>query len=264
MGPRELLVSERPLFLVVLTLAAHAGYYTFVIGGDHFEFRVYAHLIPLAFVSCAWAAAWCSPRRPVALAAVGLFLAASWPIPWTHLAMTRQLRTREETYRMVAKVAPEVPLIIRPLAHEWDALEAWLIARHVGMRHQEHLVFAEMLSAAFPPRTLGEQIDFTQRPVLSDHSVGVLSWAFPNVAVIDLLGLNDRVIAHNPVSEGHERMMAHDRSPPAGYVECFRPNVFLVQGRLEVRPRTLTDAEIVACERKYWDEVKSVTSGGTW
>src|SRR5215510_11291258 len=33
--------------IVVAALGLHFLYYTFIVGGDHFEYRVYNHLIPL-------------------------------------------------------------------------------------------------------------------------------------------------------------------------------------------------------------------------
>jgi arabinofuranosyltransferase len=48
--------------------------------------------------------------------------------------------------------------------------------------------------------------------------------------------------------------MAHDRGPPPGYFECFRPNVFVSRKRgfsLRPRARELTNAEIRACEEKF-------------
>ena len=70
--------------------------------------------------------------------------------------------------------------------------------------------------------------------------VGAAAWALPNVAIIDEFGLNDRVIARNPVPEAvararqRVRVMAHERTPPRGYIQCFLPNVvqpYLVSGR---------------------------------
>jgi arabinofuranosyltransferase len=48
--------------------------------------------------------------------------------------------------------------------------------------------------------------------------------------------------------------MAHDRWPPPGYLECFRPNAAVRAGRLQVSPRQtpLTDVEIRACEERAW------------
>jgi arabinofuranosyltransferase len=48
--------------------------------------------------------------------------------------------------------------------------------------------------------------------------------------------------------------MAHDRKPPAGYVACFRPNLFVTpEGVLTVgrRATALGDAEIRACEARF-------------
>ena len=64
-------------------------------------------------------------------------------------------------------------------------------------------------------------------------SVGVVGWVFPNAHVIDPLGLNDYVVARSPLAVGAPRAMAHDRRPPPGYLDAFRPGlrigaVFLV------------------------------------
>ena len=69
--------------------------------------------------------------------------------------------------------------------------------------------------------------------------------------IIDLLGLNDFVIARNPVDASRFRGMAHERRAPEGYAECFRPNVFLAPGggvRLVPREEPLTAAAIRECE----------------
>ena len=52
---------------VVATLLVHFSYYTFVIGGDHFEWRVYCHLILLVFVSLVWLLDKAGTRAVVAL-----------------------------------------------------------------------------------------------------------------------------------------------------------------------------------------------------
>jgi hypothetical protein len=52
--------------------------------------------------------------------------------------------------------------------------------------------------------------------------VGVPGWVYPRTAIIDEFGLNDYVIARNEVSILSDRIMAHDRVPPIGYLESFR------------------------------------------
>jgi arabinofuranosyltransferase len=85
-------------------------------------------------------------------------------------------------------------------------------------------------------------------------SVGMGGWVLPNVAIIDRFGLNDRVVARTPPDSSLQRLMAHERRPPAGYVECFRPNVTVRAGSLHVESREepLTDEDIERCERTAW------------
>ena len=92
--------------------------------------------------------------------------------------------------------------------------------------------------------------------MLAYHTIGVPGWVLPNVAILDWFGLNDAVIAHAKPTRttSEERQMAHDRGPPEGYIECFRPNVFVrTNGKLGVRPRArdLTADEIRACEERF-------------
>ena len=61
------------------------------------------------------------------------------------------------------------------------------------------------------------------------------------------------------VELGNQRHMAHERTPPAGYLEALRPNVRLVGERFVVEPGTtpLTDAEIVQVEAEYRAKVRA-------
>ena len=86
------------------------------------------------------------------------------------------------------------------------------------------------------------------------QSVGVPGWVFPHVAIMDMLGLSDWVVARSEVTVPNEsRMMAHDRIPPGGYLDCFKPNVLLVEREASVtyRKRPLEDVTIQNCERYY-------------
>jgi arabinofuranosyltransferase len=239
-----------------LVVIGHVAYYTLIIGGDHFEYRVYSYLVPLLFVSGAWCAAHLFRRPVFAFAAVGMFVLASLPIGWVHWEQTHELRTRRETHILKRPIAEVFPAPLRPIVREWDALQAWLIVHHVGMRHQEHKVFHEWLLETLPSREDGSQISWRDRPVLAWDTVGVMGWVLPNVAIIDRFGLNDRVIARSPPrsTSNENRLMAHDRSAPPGYLNCFRPNVRFRGGRAVVIPRErpLGDDEIHACESRDW------------
>jgi arabinofuranosyltransferase len=240
--------------VAVAVLLAHFGYYTFAIGGDHFEYRVYSHLVPLLFVSAAWLLAQARVPRGAGVALLAAFVALSWPIPWAHHLATRDLETRAETHKLVVPVAPRLLPPLRWLASPFDDLQAWLIPRHVGMRHREHAVFHDRLVESLPTRSEGSQIGWDQRAVLLAGNVGVIGWAFPDVAIIDVLGLNDYVVARTPVPSGEEREMAHDRLARPDYLACYRPNLTIQLPRrytLRERPTPLTDADIAACERTW-------------
>jgi arabinofuranosyltransferase len=258
-------LERSPPVITVAIVVAHFGYYTFRVGGDHFEYRVYSHLILLLFVSAVWLLSWivrCWPgpkplRSRVVFAAMLFLIVSSWPIPWSHWAQTHNRSTRAETFPLIQPLAPSFPGWARPIIARWDDWQAWLIGHSVGKRHQEHKVFSEFQRNLLPARGQSKlRLEGQGRAVAAGEAVGVLGWVLRDVAIIDVLGLNDHVVARNPETRRREdrgRHMAHDRKPPDGYVECFRPNV-VVRAILYARPRSepLTDAEIIACEAQPW------------
>ena len=276
-GRWNALVQKLPEVITIAVVVAHFGYYTFRIGGDHFEYRVYSHLVLLLFVSTVWLLGWlvrCLPDEGqwgfrVAFGVMLLFIVSSYPIPWSHFAQTRHLEGRRRTLRLVQPLSPSFPSVLRPIVGPWDQLQAWLINHSVCTRHQEHKVFSSSQRSWLPERGESKlKLDGQGQAVVVEPLVGVVGWVLPDVAVIDALGLNDYVIARNPdlrkVEErigydperaGYGRQMAHDRQPPDGYLECFRPNVvvFTRAGLYsKARSEPLTEAEIIACESKKW------------
>jgi len=267
----RLLIGRLPPVITVGTVAAHFGYYTFDIGGDHFEYRVYSHLVLLLFVSAVWLLGQLANNLPatrplrawMASGILLLFIACAQPIPWTHWAKTHDIESRRETFRLTQPVAPSLPTWIRPVVERWDGWQEWLIAHSVCMRHQEHKVFGISQLDLLPERGEMDLRSYSRgEPVIAFGLVGVLGWVFPDVAIIDTLGLNDHVVARNTelrvtrqarAKEG--RQMAHDRQPPPGYVACFRPNFRLsLRSGIFPSPRTqpLTKDDIVACEDRFW------------
>jgi len=254
-------VARRPgvhAVVPVAVLAAHFLFYTVVIGGDHFEYRVYSHLVPLFFASGAWLTARLFAGSWLPALALAMMAAASWPIPWVHWAATRGLETRDETHVLIVPIHDRFPPPVRPAVAAWDSWQAWLITHHVGMRHQEHKVFHRHTEERLPPREEGALVGWNDgRPVGLFFTVGVVGWVYPELAILDHYGLNDAVVAHNPeeIASRAERRMAHVRKPPPGYVECFRPNASLRwNGRLQIEPRPvpLTDVQIRTCESRHW------------
>ncbi len=244
--------------IAVLTIFLHVSYYTLLVGGDHFEFRVYSHLIPFLFLGFLWVLdkTGLALRQSATLAI--LFIVFSWPIPWTHWLATHNITSREDSIFLKASVseamAQRFGVLPGPMLGYldlYDRLQFWLIDRAIGLRHQEHKSFHEFLIDELPTRSVGQTLGQGEYPVLLAASVGVVSWVLPRVNIIDGLGLNDRVVARNP-DIYPTNWMAHQRMPPVGYLDCFSPDL-LWQGTISEIPRTLelTATDIRECESGY-------------
>jgi arabinofuranosyltransferase len=235
--------STLVLALVCCALVAHFSYYTWVIGGDHFEYRVYAHLVLPLGIALAWMAARLAKHPALVCGIVLLAIASAQPVPWLHFHLNESGRD--------IRVARHFPRSVRPVLKRWDGWQRWLSQRAVCDRYHEHTRFLSKMQKRYPDRDKGEQLSWDERPIIARPCVGVVAWSMPNVAVIDVLGLNDRIVARTPVErKKRKRAMAHDRRPPEGYVDCFRPNVTARRGRARIEPRDepLSDAEIRECE----------------
>ncbi|MES2644931.1 MAG: hypothetical protein V4850_35925 [Myxococcota bacterium] len=244
----------------IAAVLGHFAYYTFNIGGDHFEYRVYHHLVPLLalsfFVLCD-RLGWPSRRTWLTF---GLMTALGLVLPWTHWAHTRTAVGHKEAGSFKFPIAKHVVLPLRPYAAAWDALQHRLLGHFIGIRHQGHRTYGWYQYRRYPSREVGEAIPLDGYPVLVASAVGYPAWGMPNVAIIDKLGLNDLVVARTaPRHTGQtDRKMAHDRAPPEGYVACFRPNVKIdAKGKVTVKPRAvpLTAEEIRACETTWLEKV---------
>jgi arabinofuranosyltransferase len=232
-------------------LGVHVAYYTLVIGGDHFEYRVYSHLVPLLWTSTLALGVWAAPRPRETFLIMVACLGLALPIPWVHFARTQHLHSRAETFQLQVSVADAMPWPLGPVAEVWDEWQGWLIGHFVCMRHQEHKAFVQHQLGKYPSRWEGLEMSWDRRVVLVDRTVGVPGWNLPNIAIIDAHGLNDYVIARTPVTQRRERRMAHDRTAPKGYLGCLKPNARVRHGMLLVSERPLRDDEVVWCESAF-------------
>ncbi len=249
--------------IVAGVFLAHAWYYTVVIGGDHFEFRVYSHLVPLLLLALIWMLMEMGLRARSLVPLCLLALALSWPVQWTHYALSRNLVQWSEFKFMKVSVVEglerwgRVPPPFRSYLGLYDRMQHWLIDHAVCMRHQEHKCVCLHRLKTLPTREEGGLISPDGFPVITEGSVGVTSWVLPTVNVIDVRGLNDYIIARHrsawPHDAGAPRLMAHERTPPPGYLDCFRPNVTIVGGEALVHQRDpeMTGREIIDCEENY-------------
>jgi arabinofuranosyltransferase len=235
------------LLLGAACVAGQLGYTVIIVGGDHFEHRVFLPLVWLGWTAAVLGLAWrAPPRRAFALGA--LLLALSWPLPWTLHAATRDLHTRGETRVLVEPLAPRLPQL-GPWVRAFDAQQAWLIPRMIAVRHAEHRVLGALQAVRYPaPEAVARgsvaqggalvvgalvggapQFDFTAdaTAALADWPAAVLpaaggGWFLMPLPVLDPFGLNDPVIARAGLRTA-ERIHAHEALAPAGYLECLRP-----------------------------------------
>ena len=235
------------------TLAGHFVYYTFIIGGDHFEYRVYSQLVPLLLVSFVWLLNRLAVRPAWSLALLSLSIAAGLPIPWVHWAASQTRTTREETFAMALAVAPYFPAPVQPYVRVFDDLQLWLSHHAVGVRHQEHKVFLAYQFSTLPTRADGLLLSPDVQAIRIEGAVGAVGWVLPTVAILDTHGLNDLAIARNPPDPDAPRIMAHDRIPPDGYLDCFHANAETPLNKLIIGERTDNWLTLVpGCEDRQW------------
>lgn len=251
---KELIFSRLMIVSVIVgTVLAHVTYYTLIIGGDHFEYRVYSQLIVFIFVSTVWLLNQLRFNAGGALIYLGLFVLASWPIQWAHWQETDVVHQQRDEFFIQIPIAHRFPPWARPYVQLFDDVQTWLIDHEVGTRVQEHSLFHEYQLRLFPSREIGLRLAKDAHPVIVSGGVGVPGWVLPTTAIIDTHGLNDYVVARNPVLRDGERRMAHDRYPPAGYVDCFQPNLQLVgNNKIVVAYHNLDAKQIAVCEETYW------------
>lgn len=187
------LVERTAIVAVVGACLVHAGYYVLRVGGDHFEYRVFSQFVPLLVLATAAMGLRLATGTAAAMVALlGLALASS--AGWAHLAWTRDMPAHG-----FQPIAPKVPELVRPLARWYDRQQAWLLFQNVGVRCQHHAnLLANVFLAPFPTR-LRIAAPPDPFPIFAAKGVGVVGWALPDCAIVDMHGLNDWVVARTPV-----------------------------------------------------------------
>ncbi|HEX6812892.1 MAG TPA: hypothetical protein VF384_14810 [Planctomycetota bacterium] len=202
-----------PAVAATLITLFNAGYYLIAVGGDHFEYRVLSQLVPLGVLACVAMGARMSDRTRVPIAiAVGLAVASS--VGWLHLALTRELPSHGQK-----PIAPQLPAVVRPLARWYDHQQAWLSFRFIGLRCNYQADLLQNFSLLFGTQRQPIANPPDPFPIIAGGAVGLLGWTLPDCAVIDVLGLNDWVVARTPTTPGapvsrermHEACAAADR-----------------------------------------------------
>lgn len=244
--------------VAVMTVVLHFSYYTFIIGGDHFEWRVYSHLPPLLILSFVYFmnVLEFSPARTII--SLALLIALSIPIPWVHHFEEKKITELKVADSVKLMVSDKLPFFFKPIARLNEHFQSWLIDHLVCVRWQEHKLFLQGQLELFPERSFELPSEAGLFPVAYFATVGMAGWVFPNVAIIDGYGLNDYVIARLQIEPQIKRRMAHDRFAPHAYVASFLPNVSVKTAKevlYRQRPPDfeLTREKIIIYE-KFWDD----------
>ena len=265
--------------LVLACIGIQVLYYVLIVGGDHFEYRVFHHLVPIVVVfMCVFLQSAAVDHRLASMLLL-LWLIAQSFIPWTYWHYTKNLYSRAETFGLTFPIADKVISPLRPLTAYWDTLQSLMTTHAICTRHQEHKIFYLFQRAVFPPRADGLAMRMEDHNVLVFGSVGVPGWVFPHAAIIDTLGLNDRLLAKSSSRlRPKHRTMAHSIVASKAYWSCYYPNITwgpdefrqyseLAQVRLTddisagafgLRPQVIAreeagiEAQIVGCESRGW------------
>jgi arabinofuranosyltransferase len=246
--------------MAVAAVLANVSYYTFVVGGDAFGFRVYSHLIPLLAVALAWLVNRAGLRPAAALTILAAHAVLAWPFAWLHFRLGAAAPPEIAREDVSIPIAPSLPVGLQWYGKLYDETHAWLIDHRLCGRHHGDKLGCLDLQAEYGLRR-EKQPDFTHDiPVLATTAVGVAGWTLPHVAILDVHGLNDYVVARTPLAPGAKRQMAHDRYADPEYVREFGPNVLPRRNKpgVVIRKRSgpaLTPERVREIERRWREHV---------
>ena len=248
--------------LVLLLVGTHLAY-LLEIGGDHFEYRPMDHYWPLLAVPAAeglvrvggglsrtlkrWShhLRWLGPRT----VAVGLFAPVFFYANALQAVVLFEGMGGLEPDRLVPR-----SLVVDELDTAWLLAApgmAVLVAisydlrlqsgRHlVGMRTHAHHEGTTRRINGWKPYEYTASRFLPDDVVMATDAVGVGPYFLPDVVFVDVFGLVDATVARNPVSRtNRQRVIAHDRIPPPGYMQRRGVNVHL-------NPAVATEVEALA------------------
>ena len=229
--------------LVLLIIVVHMAY-VMRIGGDHFEYRPLDFYWPLLALPAAigivhlggWVADMVQRIRPIAQVRI-----LSSPPAWALLLFVPVIFYSSAMQAVLLFEGAKIDERIKRIHIELDEDNAgWLLsapgmpalaaiandlrrqsaARLVAVPFVEHREFADGQLRWWQAYENMERGVIPDDALVAGGALGVRFYHLPDLKVIDYYGLTDATVARNPVTKPNsERLMAHDRRPPPGYLE---------------------------------------------
>ena len=226
--------------LVLLLVGVHMAY-VMRIGGDHFEYRPLDFYWPLLAVPASMGIVYLGSRianrrwlrrlprfgRGARTCAIAIFV----PVLFYTSAIQGTLlfegaAIRERIARLHIELddgnaawllaAPGMPMLVAVS----NDLRRQASRQLVASPFAEHREFANKRLRTWKPYENMEKGVIPDDALMVGGGIGIRFYYLPDMKVIDFSGLTDATVARNPVERpNHQRVMAHDRRPPVGYVE---------------------------------------------
>ncbi len=227
--------------LALLLVGVHMAY-VMRIGGDHFEYRPLDFYWPLLAVPAAAGIVhlgariaerrWVRrlPSRP-ALSARACAILLFVPVLFYASAIQGALlfegaAIRERIQNLHIELdganaawllaAPAMPMLVAVS----NDLRRQASRQLVASPFAEHREFANQQLRKWKPYQRMEDGVIPDDALTARGAIGIHFYYLPDLKVVDFHGLTDATVARNPVERpNRERIMAHDRHPPPGYLE---------------------------------------------
>ena len=224
---------------MLLLVGAHMAY-VMRIGGDIYEYRPLDFYWPLLALPAAEGIAHLGARIAAVLRWNRTFVGEGYPYAWAVALFmpvsfyavaiqgvllfegaalrqrinSKHIELNEENAGWLLSV-PGMPMLIaisNDLRQPSDE-------QYVGIRWADHRLFTNEHTPLWQPYEAVRGV-IPGDAVTLVGNIGIKPYYVPDLKIVDLYGLTDAVVAHNPVTRpNHERQIAHDRRPPPGYLQ---------------------------------------------
>ncbi len=222
---RRDLTYALPLLCIITHMA-----YIMRIGGDYFEYRPLDFYWPLLAVLASVGIVWLGDRvRPcLRLSTVrgipGVTLVLFFVVVfYASVLQNSYLYTRAKINRPLLNVLVNLGWLVpgvAPLGAIVNDSHSGLIRQFVGLRSPVHSRFADRRIRSWSPYEQMERDALPDDALMAMRAIGIPSYYVPALTIVDTYGLTDATVARNPVTkDNRDRIMAHDRRPPSGYLD---------------------------------------------